>query len=165
MTTESDRELPDYWNPPNYRHGHAPAGGYSTTYEVWKNMIQRCTNPKHPRYADYGGRGIKVTPDWLTFIGFFNDMGERPCGDTLERVDNSLGYSKENCKWASPSEQNYNQRLRRDNKTGLKGINWAKHRVYAVVRVNNRLRYLYKGTDFFEACCARKSWEANRGGR
>ena len=57
------------------------------TYNTWEGMIQRCNNPKSSNYLDYGGRGIQVCEEWLTFANFFNDMGERPFGLSLERVD------------------------------------------------------------------------------
>jgi hypothetical protein len=79
-------------------------------------MIQRCHNSKHKRYADYGGRGITVCDRWREFPAFLADMGERPPGLSLDRVDNSAGYSAENCRWATLSEQNLNRRKPARNK-------------------------------------------------
>lgn len=93
------------------KHGHSPTNGPPTkTYTSWANMLQRCTNKKHPDFVDYGGRGILVCDAWFTFKTFLNDMGERPSGLSLDRRNNSLGYCKSNCRWATPIEQANNRR-------------------------------------------------------
>jgi Helix-turn-helix domain len=73
-------------------------------------MIQRCTNPAHPRYADWGGRGITIDPRWLNFDNFLADMGERPPGMTLERKDNNGPYTPWNCCWGTYHTQQVNSR-------------------------------------------------------
>ena len=73
-------------------------------------MKQRCTNPKHPQAKDYSERGITFCDEWVTFKGFLGDMGERPEGLSLERIDNEKGYSPSNCIWATSKEQNDNRR-------------------------------------------------------
>jgi hypothetical protein len=73
-------------------------------------MLQRCQNPKATKYYAYGERGISVCDAWQTFAGFVADMGERPKGKTLDRIDGEKGYSPENCRWATPSEQSENLR-------------------------------------------------------
>ncbi len=80
------------------------------TYRVWSNMKQRCLNPDHFQFMNYGGRGIAVCKRWLSFENFFADMGEKPDGLSLERMDNNKGYDKKNCKWAIQSEQLANRR-------------------------------------------------------
>lgn len=72
-------------------------------------MIQRCTNPNSINYKHYGGRGITVDPAWRDFRRFYADMGPRPQGCTLERVNNSAGYSKTNCEWRTHKDQSRNK--------------------------------------------------------
>lgn len=96
-----------------FKHGHARKGAKTATYRSWISMWARCTDKRHRYYADYGGRGIKVCARWKRFESFLADMGERPKGKTLNRVDNNKGYSKGNCKWATWIEQHNN---RRDNR-------------------------------------------------
>lgn len=83
------------------------------TYSTWSNMKTRCSNPNSDRYKFYGARGIKVCRRWLNFENFYADMGARPEGKTLDRIDNGRGYCKSNCRWATPKEQCRNRRDRR----------------------------------------------------
>ena len=101
----------------NTRHGHAKgraAGVRETpTYRTWQNMRSRCTNPKRHDWQDYGGRGITVCQRWLdSFSDFLSDMGMKPVGLTLDRIDNNGHYEKSNCRWATRSQQRVNQRPR-----------------------------------------------------
>jgi len=79
-------------------------------YKSWAAMLGRCTNPRDAGYKNYGGRGISVAPEWSSFEQFLADMGERPEGTSLERRDNSEGYCKDNCQWATPKQQARNRR-------------------------------------------------------
>lgn len=88
------------------------------TYKTWHSMLERCRNPSATSYKDYGGRGITVCREWYQFERFYSDMGERPDGMTLDRIENSRGYEPGNCKWSTPSEQQNN---RRNNVTYLIG--------------------------------------------
>lgn len=82
----------------------------SSTYKSWSMMKQRCHNPKAPDYDEYGARNITVCSDWYTFEGFLSDMGIRPDGTTLDRIDADAGYSPDNCRWATPAKQQRNRR-------------------------------------------------------
>jgi hypothetical protein len=82
-------------------------------YKSWDSMKQRCNNPNAPDYADYGGRGIVITPRWNRFIDFLDDMGDPPIlGEryTLGRKNNDGPYCKENCEWQSNAQQANNRR-------------------------------------------------------
>lgn len=83
---------------------------HSRQYHSWMGMHQRCYNPKHPRYADYGGRGIQVCERWNTFEAFFADMGTCPPNRSIDRIDNDGNYEPCNCHWATVNEQRSTQR-------------------------------------------------------
>lgn len=91
------------------KHGHGPASGYSPTYSTWAAMVKRCTNPNAPTYYRYGGRGIEVCERWRDFVNFLADMGEKPDGMTLDRVDNEGHYGPDNCRWATMKVQGRNR--------------------------------------------------------
>lgn len=92
-------------------HGHVSGGRRSATYETWRSMVQRCTNPKADNWSRYGAKGVTVCNRWLTFENFLADMGERPAGLTLDRIKGWIGYEKDNCRWATQAEQNANRVL------------------------------------------------------
>lgn len=84
-------------------------------YCTWASMKQRCLNPAHPGYSDYGGRGIAVCPEWLdNFTAFLADVGRRPSpGHSIDRIDNDKGYEPGNVRWASRVQQAGNKRVSR----------------------------------------------------
>lgn len=85
-------------------------GSYKASYAVWKDMIRRCTVKSAPNYKNYGGRGIQVCERWQDYLNFVADMGEPPKGLSIERKDNDGNYEKDNCIWATRTEQNSNRR-------------------------------------------------------
>jgi hypothetical protein len=82
----------------------------SPEYRIWSAMIARCENVNNKRYQHYGGRGIGICPKWRgSFLAFYVDMGERPPGHQIDRINNNAGYSPENCRWVTPRENQLNK--------------------------------------------------------
>lgn len=111
------------------KHGYYVEGKEFKVYQVWADMIARCTNPNHNAWKDYGGRGITVCEKWLKFENFNKDMGNKwKPGLTIERKENNQGYNKENCEWATRKKQMRNTRdnlyVTYNNKTQLL-IEWS----------------------------------------
>lgn len=97
------------WKPasPGVQHGISAQHPF---YACWYNMLQRCTDPENPRWERYGGRGITISPAWRSFAQFKLDMfATWQKGLSLDRIDNDRGYSKENCRWATPAQQGQNK--------------------------------------------------------
>lgn len=90
---------------------HGKSG--TKTHSVWRSMIQRCTNKKDKAYGNYGGRGISVCKRWGDYSNFIADMGEKPEGYAIDRIDNSKGYSPDNCRWVTRQENQNNMRSNR----------------------------------------------------
>lgn len=78
------------------------------TYNSWRGMIERCSNPRNSHFKNYGLRGITVDPSWKNFENFYADMGDRPQGHSIDRIDNDKGYFKANCRWADTTLQSKN---------------------------------------------------------
>jgi len=90
---------------------HAMSG--SRIYRQWSMMLDRCRNPRSQFFSRYGGRGIQVCDRWHKFEAFYADMGDRPAGKTLDRINNDGDYEPANCRWATPKEQCNNKALNR----------------------------------------------------
>jgi len=147
------------------KHGNTSGSKETPEYRAWKNMKKRCYNTKDKYYQDYGGRGIKVCDRWLhSFENFLEDMGKRPSPKhSLDRIDYNGDYSPENCRWVTASEQIINQRLRKDNKSGYKGVTWEKRRKqwYVYIKPGSNMKRIYVGAfdNLEDAIEARKQAE------
>ena len=108
------------------RHGHSVGRELTTEYKTWKYMMRRCYNKKHKTYKGYGDRGIKVCDRWHIFDNFIEDMGKKPSrSHSIERIDFNGHYEPNNCIWADGTTQARNQRIRKDNTSGVKGVGWS----------------------------------------
>ena len=117
-------------------------------HDTWQKMLGRCRNRNNPKFKDYGGRGITVCDRWLQFEAFLSDMGLRPTGATLDRIDVNGNYEPDNCRWATKIEQARNKRKHRFVELGgrhmplseaceIAGINYRS----ALYRVNRGLAW------------------------
>ena len=124
----------------------------TSEYISWTNMKQRCFNPNHPRYLDWGGRGITVCDRWLNFKNFLADMGTKPSPKhSIDRIDNNGDYSFENCRWATKAEQENNKRTNRLITIGSKTYTiaqWTKEMGFKQNVIYDRLN---KGWSEFDA--------------
>ena len=122
-----------------FRHGKTG----TPTHNSWKAMRDRCERPGTNGYERYGGRGITVCERWRLFENFLADMGERPAGTTLDRIENSHGYGPGNCRWATALEQQNNRRVCRRLKLGnddLTIAQWSRRLGLKQVTLSSRLK-------------------------
>lgn len=147
----------------NSKHGMTG----TKTFAIWQAMLQRCINPNSKGYRFYGKRGISVDERWFKFEDFFEDMGEKPKGLTLDRKDNEKGYCKENCRWVSMAIQNRNKRVQERSNTGITGVTYNRpnHKYQSYIRTNGKLTHLGYFTDLGEAKAARKEAEVKYWGK
>lgn len=121
--------------------------GYKGT-KIWRtyhNIKQRCTNTKHPRYNDYGGRSITMCKEWLNDINsFINWAIENGYNEslTIDRIDNDKGYSPDNCRCVSYSVQSINTSLRKDNTSGYRGVTKDRHNWRAQIQIKGKQKFL-----------------------
>jgi len=116
-----------------------------STYACWIAMKQRCSNKNNQRYQLYGGRGISVCKEWLSFETFLNDMGKRPSKDlSLNRINNDLGYFKDNCRWDSRQAQESNKKPAKGKSSQYKGVMYSKqkNKFHAKIQVNGKQIHL-----------------------
>ena len=113
----------------------------SPEYATWARMKSRCLNEKTKNYKNYGGRGIRVCDRWLeSFENFFEDMGYRPSEKhSIDRIDNNGNYEPSNCRWATRWQQDTNKRIRKDAKTGVKGV-WDNGRCFVAFWMQDGVR-------------------------
>lgn len=109
-------------------------------HNSWRTMIERCTKPYHKSYEYY--KDVPIDPKWMTFTGFYEDMGERPEGMTLDREDWTKGYCKSNCRWATGSTQQQNKPASTRNTNGYPGICFGNDRYVARIRYKGQRIYL-----------------------
>jgi hypothetical protein len=141
------------------RHGHTSRLGVSPTYSSWHSMKARCLNKKVHTYKYYGGRGITVCERWLKFENFLEDMGERPNGFSIDRIDNNGNYEHSNCRWTTQKEQQRNKGKSSQSTSKYIGVSYCDvnkkwiSTMSVITRTNKTIRknlgrlILYNGTD------------------
>ncbi len=128
-------------------------------YDIWGAMIRRCDNPADKGYHKYGARGIRVCERWRVYENYRSDiavLGARPSpSHSIDRIDNDGNYEPGNIRWATDSQQAINQRIRKDNTSGHKGVSPIGDKWAANVNRNGIRRYLGRHSTIEEAVAAR----------
>ena len=133
-------------------------------YQTWKGMMNRVYNKQHRSYKNYGARGITVCQDWHDIATFIKWAEENYVeGTTLDRRDNSNGYSPENCRWANATTQNLNKRIQTNNTSGYRGISWSKqkNKWKADISIHKKTKTIGLYATALEAAEARDKFIAN----
>lgn len=134
----------------------------SKTYHCWRNLRRRCDDPSNNRYSTYGARGITYCDRWKSYENFLEDMGRKPEGMVLDRIDNDGPYCKENCRWATLKQSANNKGIQRNNTSGVTGVSQMRQDLWRAYAGSRGSIFLYEGPSFEEACRARKVWEETK---
>lgn len=148
---------------PKITHGKS----HTPEWTAWKDMKARCYRKNNSQYKNYGARGIRVCERWLNSAAtFLKDMGPRPEGYSLDRIDCDADYSPENCRWASLKTQNRNK-SHRHSKTGRTGVclNPNKEGYVVFIHANRKQHYIGAFDSFDEAVAAREAAEEKYWGK
>jgi hypothetical protein len=140
---------------PNFKHG----GWNKSSYNTWRAMIRRCTNPNDKDYKRYGALGVKVCPQWSDYLQFAKDMGEPSGDETLDRINTYGDYTPENCRWASLPVQARNVRIRANSESGHIGVHMRNKKWYAEITAKKKKFYSKACETIEEAAAARKELE------
>ena len=140
---------------PNFKHG----GWKKSSYNTWRAMIRRCTNPKDKDYLRYGGKGVSVCSEWLDYANFAQCMGEPQGNETLDRINSYGNYEPSNCRWASPTVQARNVTVKKESKSGYTGVHFRHKKWLAEITVQNKKYYSKVFNTVEEAAEARKELE------
>jgi|TARA_R110000823_G_scaffold210670_1_gene341106 hypothetical protein len=129
-------------------------------YNIWLLMRCRCYKKYSSSYKYYGAKGIGVCEDWNnSFLSFYKDMGRKPKGMSLDRVDPSGDYSPDNCRWSNNTTQSRNQATRKDNKLGVKGVCFKGGKYVSYIHINRKQITLGRFDDLEQAIKSRKEGE------
>lgn len=132
----------------------------SLAYHSYKSMVYRCYDERSPSYKNYGARGISVCDRWRSsFKNFYEDMGDRPVGTTLDRIDHEGNYEPSNCRWLNKSLQQHNKRTYKNNKLSAKGVTFTQGKYWARITVDKKVHSLGLYITIEEAVKAREEAE------
>lgn len=141
MTPEQEKQYDQKYHSGKDNHQFKHGMRNTSTYASWCDMKYRCNNSNHRFYKHYGGRGISYDSRWESFEEFYKDMGDRPHKTMLDRKNNDLDYSKENCRWANLSLSNHNRRGY-SGKGLPKGVRVSGNSFVAAIRVEGKYYHL-----------------------